>query len=340
MNYYIKQSPITGLAGFGGGASGLNVAGSAIPIWYGDRAFKWGGNAMSGTYRNSNEYKAISTDGDAADFGDMVGQIVSSAGCCDGNKGIMQTGYVLNSNVHNADIQWFTVSTLGDATQRGDLTENKFAQSACSDGTLGFCVGGGKGRSGWTNTGMIEVFTMATSSNASDAGDLTSSTYTDTSITVNDATRAVRCGGASGNGGTRTDMMDYFTMATSVTSTDFGDLKWPSQALEGCGNDTRGVVTLGSTLQSGSTVYEDQIQYITIQSPGNATDFGDLTQVRNHASSATNGTRAIFMTGYSWPGNNMWDIIDKIEIDTTGNATDLADVLDAVWESGSCSGNA
>lgn len=340
MNYYIKQSPITGLAGFGGGASGLNVAGGATPIWYGDRALKWGGNAMSGGYRDQIEYKTISDTGDGTDFGDLTGARVSVAGCSDGTKGVMQTGYQSGAAGYNNELSWVTISTTGDATDRGDLTEEKFGQSACSDGTLGFCVGGGHTKSSFTNTDKIEVFTMATSGNASDAGDLTSSTYTDTSITVNDATRAVRCGGATGNGGTQVDTMDYFTMATSVTSTDFGDLKWPSKALEGCGNDTRGVITLGSTTQSGSTVYEDQIQYITIQSAGNATDFGDLTQARNHASSATNGTRAIFQSGYFWPGNYTYDIIDKIEIDTTGNATDLADCIQAVWESGSCSGNA
>ena len=43
---------------------------------------------------------------------------------------------------------------------------------------------------------------------------------------------------------------------------------------------------------------------------------------------------------YDVPNDASTVEIDKIEIDTTGNATDLADCIQAVWESGSCSGNA
>ena len=40
------------------------------------------------------------------------------------------------------------------------------------------------------------------------------------------------------------------------------------------------------------------MQYITPSSPGNATDFGDLTQSRNPKGAHSNGTRLLFCGGF------------------------------------------
>ena len=64
------------------------------------------------------------------------------------------------------------------------------------------------------------------------------------------------------------------------------------------------------------------IQYVTIQSTGNAIDFGDLTDARDPAVTSSL-TRGIACTG-DYPSNV--NIIDFIEIMTTGNTIDFGDL--------------
>ena len=66
----------------------------------------------------------------------------------------------------------------------------------------------------------------------------------------------------------------------------------------------------------------DVIQYVTIASTGNTTDFGDLTQARMTAASASTNIRAIAYAGDT-PSNV--NTIDHITIATTGDAADFGD---------------
>ncbi len=47
------------------------------------------------------------------------------------------------------------------------------------------------------------------------------------------------------------------------------------------------------------------IEYVTIASPGNATDFGDLTQLRSYVGGVSNGTRGCFGGGLISPYTNI-----------------------------------
>ena len=75
------------------------------------------------------------------------------------------------------------------------------------------------------------------------------------------------------------------------------------------------------------------IQFITIQSTGNALDFGDLTDARDPAVTSSL-TRGIACTG-DYPSNV--NIIDFIEIMTTGNAVDFGDMLTKTSSAQTCS---
>ena len=81
---------------------------------------------------------------------------------------------------------------------------------------------------------------------------------------------------------------------------------------------TRGVI--GGGHNSGNTNVMD---YITIATTGNATDFGDLTQARYGIASVYSDTRGCFAGGYS---GSYHTIIDYITTLTTGNATDFGDL--------------
>ena len=75
-----------------------------------------------------------------------------------------------------------------------------------------------------------------------------------------------------------------------------------------------------------STIY-NVIHYITIATPSNATDFGDLTQARWGLSSCSNGSRGCWGGGdHGGAGDVRNNVIDYVTISTTGNATDLGDL--------------
>ena len=63
--------------------------------------------------------------------------------------------------------------------------------------------------------------------------------------------------------------------------------------------------------------YQDEISYITIQTLGNASDFGDLITAREQPAACSDLVRGVFYGG-STSGD-----IDYITIATTGNATDF-----------------
>ena len=86
-------------------------------------------------------------------------------------------------------------------------------------------------------------------------------------------------------------------------------------------SSTRGVVGGGAT---GSDAEYNIIQYITFASAGNATDFGDLTQIRESLGGCSSSTRGVFAGGLKGtPDNTNYNIIDYVTIASTGNALTL-----------------
>ena len=68
----------------------------------------------------------------------------------------------------------------------------------------------------------------------------------------------------------------------------------------------------------------DVIEYITIASTGDSTDFGNLTLARDPFALASS-TRAVFAGGYN-NSVQMQNVMDYITIASTGNATDFGDL--------------
>ena len=91
----------------------------------------------------------------------------------------------------------------------------------------------------------------------------------------------------------------------------------------------------------GGAPYSNIIEYIDIQTLGNAQDFGDLTIARAFVSAVSSPTRAVFANGYNnSPGVGSYNIMDYVTISTTGNAVDFgAETTTAQQSRGSCSNN-
>ena len=72
--------------------------------------------------------------------------------------------------------------------------------------------------------------------------------------------------------------------------------------------------------QSGSS---NIIEYITIATTGNSTDFGDLLTGVEGGSACTNNVSAVYAGGYTGSYTN---VIQYVTIASTGNATDFGDL--------------
>ena len=88
----------------------------------------------------------------------------------------------------------------------------------------------------------------------------------------------------------------------------------------GLASSTRGV--FGGGYSNDSSAYSNIIDYVTIGSTGDSTDFGDLTVARSQSyGGLSNNTRGVFL-----PGTNPDNVtMDYITIASTGNATDFGD---------------
>ena len=102
----------------------------------------------------------------------------------------------------------------------------------------------------------------------------------------------------------------------------------------GCSNGTRGLFAGGVNLPS-VTGY-NLIDFITIATTGNSTDFGDLTVTGQGVGANSNSIRGVF-GGRTNPSKQQ--VIDYVEIATTGNASDFGDMLSTITDCGATSGS-
>jgi len=215
---------------------------------------------------------------------------------------------------------------------------NAFGYSAPSDASTGVSpvapVSGRAlffGGSNGSSTNVIDYINMASAGNASDFGDLSAATQR--SAATASSTRAINGGGAG-----VTSAITYVTIASTGNSSSFGNLLeaaagQSNYAFGAVSNGTRGI--WGGGYPSGNT---NVIQYVTIASAGDATDFGDLTAARSSTRGNVNSTtRGLIVGGYE---SGTVDKIDYITMASTGNATDFGDTLSGAERSGATASNA
>jgi len=87
------------------------------------------------------------------------------------------------------------------------------------------------------------------------------------------------------------------------------------------GTGTRGLFGLGFISPTGT----NQINFVTVQTLGNTSDFGDLTNGTKNFGCASSSTRGLFIHGADTNGPGETNIIDFVTISSTGNATDFGD---------------
>ena len=71
--------------------------------------------------------------------------------------------------------------------------------------------------------------------------------------------------------------------------------------------------------------YVNSIEFVTISTLGNSSDFGDLTTVRAVSGAFSNAVRGVFSRGELYPGETRTNVMDFVTFSTLGNALDFGD---------------
>ena len=116
--------------------------------------------------------------------------------------------------------------------------------------------------------------------------------------------------------------IDYFTIATTGNGADFGDLTQGRSYINAFSSQTRGIWAGGVGSPTPSPYMSNVIDYVTIATAGNATDFGDSADVAYYgAQGASSPTRGI------WSGGSpSEDMIQYVTIASTGNANEFGNL--------------
>ena len=124
--------------------------------------------------------------------------------------------------------------------------------------------------------------------------------------------------------------IQYFQIHTLGSAQYFGDLTAGRRCPSSAANRIRGIFHGGKRTPASDS---DRIDYITMASAGNATDFNSDAGVYMGGTGASSSTRACFAGGYapSLPDTD----IDYVEIMTTGTTFDFADLFTGSYLQGS-----
>ena len=244
-----------------------------------------------------------------------------------GNRGITGGGKT-NSGYH-AGMDYFNIASAGNASSFGNLTTARRNLGAASDSIKGVFAAGDTG----SKSNVIDYVTIASTSNASDFGDLTAA-IAGPDQGCSDGGYGLFSGGADSSTNFRTQI-EYITIASTGNAGDFGDLTLGRGYHAACADATRGVMAGGGD-QAHPNPPTNTIDYVTIATPGNSTDFGDLNNQRKAWAGCSSTTRGVFGGG-STAAHGQSNDIYYITIDTTGDSSDFGNLTRSHESVSSCS---
>ena len=133
--------------------------------------------------------------------------------------------------------------------------------------------------------------------------------------------------GVYGGGGisspTNPASIAFINVQSQGNTTTFGELTSSNRTwTHGFGSSTRAIWSGGG--DTGGGTLTNTIDFVTIATTSNATDFGDATVATTWRGSFSNDTRGISGGGYIGPAN--LNTIDFVTIANIGNATDFGDL--------------
>ena len=238
-------------------------------------------------------------------------------------RGVVLGGGRSGSPTKINTISYLEIPSTGISNDFGDLTEACIIAGCCASSTRGI-RGGGYATP--VNSNVIDYVTIATTSNATNFGDLTQARHW--VMGGGSQTRGIFGGGNAGaSPNPNTNIIDYITIASEGDAADFGDLINSYTPTIGSGNaaasTTRLLFAGGSQDTPAPQTVQNAIQYVTIASTGDATDFGDLTDNKVRFGVCSSSTRAMYGGGGATDTSGA--SITYVEIASTGNTSDFGD---------------
>ena len=296
-----------------GGGTGSNLG-------LGTRGIKGGGGNPS---TDVIEFFTLSTLGDSQDFGNLTASGKAQSGASSRTRGLFAASDSPNSN----RIDFITIASAGiDAQDFGDIASGSQRHAnGFSNGVRAFFAGGYGGSPSPGDCNIIDNVLIAQTADTVDFGDLSYSMTNGGSCAS--STRGIVAGGQNPG---YVNNIDHITMSTMGNQVDRGgDLTVARRSLGAASNSTRGIFFGGQNANPNSNAgLTNTIDFITIASSGDATDFGDLTFGTNNGAincmhGMASATRVVMPGGTAFPFGTDVNNIVYVEIATTGDSVDF-----------------
>ena len=316
------------------GAIRFNTDSSKMEVWIGDkwmqvavssptldggtRGLFGGGEAGANNESDRIDFITISTQGDATDFGNLSVTRSHLGGCADRTRGLFMGGRLAPGG-HSDTVDFVTIASTGNATDFGNLTQTRSRTTGFNNSTRGVRVGGAP----FTDT--IDFGTIQSAGNFLDFGNLVSSRRS-TATAASPTRGIIACGQDPSSGNQGVNIIEFVTTSTTGNTQDFGDAVKTRRGGAGCSNSVRAVFGTGFIAPAPSNTASSEIDFITIATLGNATDFGDLTYDRLETFGAVaSSTRGVFGAGNDG-SDNFVNTIDYVQIMSTGDGVNFGDL--------------
>ena len=263
--------------------------------------------------KNNMDFVTIPTLGNAQDFGDLTQAKFGGAGGGSRSRGVFMGG---GTPTRLDEIDFITFASTGNAQDFGDCAEGHRSQGAGVSNQTRALYCGGSSPQGVKN--HIDLVTIASTGSGMKAGDLLGNS--ETQAGSQSSTRGLIFGGSSNN-----TTIQFITITTTNDAIDFGDLNTARNNVgsNAISSNVRAIVGGGANSGGNQT---QTIDFVTIATTGNATDFGDLTVARMALNDVDDSVRGIFTGGQTPTTINTMDFIT---ITSLGDAVDFGDLNNA-----------
>jgi len=188
-------------------------------------------------------------------------------------------------------------------------------------------LGGSSEQSPADAINAIQKFPFATQTNATDWADATARKYGGAGCSS--ATHGYSLGGtqATPPAAPAINVIENFPFATQTNATDIGDLTIVRHSAAGVSSETHGYAAGGHN-DVGTPTNHSVIDRVSFATGGNATDHGDLSEVKIHLAGVSSATHGYTVAGLQ--ASTYLSTIDKWAYATNVTASDIGDILVAV----------
>ena len=292
------------------------ILGTSPELQTGGTRGLWAGR--NSPHTDSIDFVNIDSTGNASDFGNLVNNTGIACAMSSRTRGVIAGGYAPNDSATTDKMDFVTIASAGTHAQDfGDLEQARNGPMGLSDSTRGLIIGG---RSP-TRLNSIEFITIATTGGAKDFGD--ASDTVQFSSATSSPTRGLFAMGNTNP--TYVNTVEYVTISTQGNSATFGDLTTIRAVSGAFSNAVRGVFSRGELYPGENET--NVMDFFTFSTLGNAQDFGDSTvSVKNGMDGGCSSPTRGCTGGGSVPGTPQSNVIDYVQIMTTGNAIDFGDL--------------